>query len=95
MRWIFCIFVNQYLIFKAMDVVELRTDLHNMIDKISDSNILLAVRTLLSGSHIAQADWWETIDESERTEIEQGLKEVESGEAMPHRQVMAKYKKWL
>ena len=29
-----------------MDVIELRADLHNMIDKISDSNILYAVKTL-------------------------------------------------
>jgi hypothetical protein len=32
-----------------MSVTELRADLHNMIDKISDSNVLNAVKTLLSG----------------------------------------------
>ena len=35
-----------------MDVVELRTDLHKMIDKISDRDILDAVRTLLSKNHL-------------------------------------------
>ncbi len=78
-----------------MDVIELRADLHNMIDKISDSNILYAVKTLLSGNAAKQADWWDTISEEERAEIEQGLAEADHGEVIPHEVVMAKYKKWL
>ncbi|OFY51581.1 MAG: hypothetical protein A2W85_01445 [Bacteroidetes bacterium GWF2_41_31] len=78
-----------------MDVIELRTDLHNMIDKISDSNILLAVKTLLSSNNLNQTDWWETINETERAEIEQGINEAERGEVIPHEEVMEKYKKWL
>lgn len=78
-----------------MDVIELRADLHNMIDKISDSNILNAVKTLLSGKAIKQEDWWDTISEEERAEIEQGLAETDRGELLPHEEVMAKYKKWL
>lgn len=78
-----------------MDVIELRTDLHNMIDKISDSNILQAVKTLLSSKNLSQTDWWETLDEAERAEIEQGLNEAKRGEVISHEDVMAKYKKWL
>ncbi len=78
-----------------MDVIELRTDLHNMIDKISDSNILSAVRTLLSGKIATQTDWWHTISDEERAEIEQGLAEADRGEVISHEEVMAKYKKWL
>ena len=78
-----------------MDVIELRTDLHNMIDKISDSNILQAVKTLLSGKETTQTDWWDTISDEERAEIEQGLAEADRGEVIPHEEVMEKYKKWL
>ncbi len=78
-----------------MDVIELRTDLHNMIDKITDSNILSAVKTLLSGKTATQTDWWDTISDEERAEIEQGLAEADRGEVIPHKEVMAKYKKWL
>lgn len=80
---------------QIMDVIELRTDLHNMIDKISDSNILSAVKTLLSGKTAAQTDWWDTISDEERAEIEQGLAEADRGEVIPHEEVMEKYKKWL
>jgi predicted transcriptional regulator len=78
-----------------MDVIELRADLHNMIDKISDSNVLNAVKTLLSGKTEKQADWWNTISEEERAEILQGLAEADRGELILHEEVMAKYKKWL
>jgi predicted transcriptional regulator len=78
-----------------MDVIELRADLHNMIDKISDSNVLNAVKTLLSGKTVKQVDWWNTISEEERVEILQGLAEADRGELSLHEEVMAKYKKWL
>jgi predicted transcriptional regulator len=78
-----------------MDVTELRADLHNMIDKISDRNILEAIRTLLSEKSTAKADWWDTISQEEREEIEQGLSEADRGEVTPHEEVMKKYKKWL
>jgi predicted transcriptional regulator len=79
----------------SMDVIELRTDLHNIIDKISDRNVLLAVKTLLSGKTTNQEDWWETISTEEKAEIEQGLAEAENGDLIPHEEVMKKYKKWL
>ena len=78
-----------------MDVIELRTDLHKMIDKITDSNVLHAVKTLLSDKSAIQSDWLETISVAERAEIEQGLADVEKGDVIPHEEVMAKYKKWL
>lgn len=78
-----------------MDFIELRADLHDMIDKISDRNVLNTVKTLLSGKSAKQADWWDIISEEERTEIEQGLAEADRGELISHEEVMAKYKKWL
>ena len=75
-----------------MDVIELRTDLHNMIDKISDSNILNAVKTLLSEKATKQADWWDEISEDERKSIEEGLAEADRGDLIPHEQVMKELK---
>lgn len=78
-----------------MNVIELRSELHNLIDKITDSNILNAVKTLLSERTATQTDWWDIISDEERTEIEQGLAEADKGEVISHEEVMAKYKKWL
>jgi predicted transcriptional regulator len=66
-----------------------------MIDKISDKKILKAVRTLLSEKTATKTDWWDTISQEEREEIEQGLSEADRGEVTPHEEVMKKYKKWL
>jgi predicted transcriptional regulator len=80
---------------QIMDVIELRSDLHNMIDKITDSNILNAVKTLLSGKTVTETDWWDTISDEEWAEIEQGLAEADRGEVIPHEEVMEKYNKWM
>jgi len=76
-----------------MDNKEIRADLHNMIDKISDRKVLTAVKTLLSGKADRESDWWDTIGEEEREEIEQGLREADKGEVTPHEEVIKKYKK--
>jgi len=78
-----------------MDVIELRTDLHNMIDKITDRDILNAVKTILKGKTARQNDWWETLSDEERAEIEEGVSQADSGEVIPHEEVMEKYSKWL
>lgn len=78
-----------------MNVTELKSELHNIIDNISDANILIAVKTLLSGKADSKTDWWDIISEEERSEIEQGLAEDDRGEVISHEEVMEKYKKWL
>lgn len=78
-----------------MNVFELKSDLHHLIDKINDKSILSAVRTILSKQTEQSSDWWDTISDDERAEIEQGLTEADRGEVIPHEEVMGKYKKWL
>ena len=78
-----------------MNVFELKSDLHHLIDKINDKRILSAVRTILSKQTEQSSDWWDTISDEERAEIEQGLTEADRGEVIPHEEVMGKYKKWL
>lgn len=80
---------------RIMNVIELKSNLHHLIDKINDKSILNAVRTILSKQVEKSADWWDTISNEERAEIEQGLAEADQGEVIPHEEIMAKYKKWL
>jgi predicted transcriptional regulator len=78
-----------------MNVVTLKQDIHLLIDSITDSEILHAVKTLLEKNAKVQTDWWETISEEERAEILQGLSEADNNDLMAHDEVMEKYKKWL
>ncbi|AKP51253.1 hypothetical protein [Cyclobacterium amurskyense] len=42
-----------------------------------------------------EVDWWDRISAEEREEVEMGLSQADKGEVTPHKEVMAKYKKWL
>ena len=77
-----------------MNAIELKSDLHRLIDKINDVNILNAVKILLSKGE-EETDWWDEISEEERQSIERGLAEADRGELIPHEQGMKEYKKWL
>ena len=75
-----------------MNVVTLKQDIHLLIDSISDSEILYAVKTLLEKNASVQTDWWQTISEEERYEILQGLSEADNNDLIAHEEVMEKYK---
>jgi hypothetical protein len=42
-----------------------------------------------------ETDWWDAVEESAKESINRGLKQADSGDVMPHEEVMKKYKKWL
>lgn len=78
-----------------MNVVELRSNLHSMIDKVTDSKVLYAIQTLLAATTLNENDWWDTISGDERSEIEQGICEADNGDVIAHDEVMEQFKKWL
>ncbi len=41
-----------------------------------------------------EKDWYDELTEDKKVEIEEGLVQANKGEIVPHKQVMAKYKKW-
>jgi len=79
------------MILEMMNTVEIKTDLHQLIDKINDVSILNAVKVLLSKGE-AETDWWDEISAEERHAIEQGLAEADRGEVIPHEEVMKQVK---
>ena len=79
-----------------MSTSELKSNLHQLIDSITDSSTLQAIYLLLTKSNSTEkADWWDTIDDEEKASIERGLQQIENGEGIPHSQVMAKYERYL
>ncbi len=43
----------------------------------------------------AEKDWWDDISDAAKKSIEQGLKDIEEGKVIPHKEAMKKYRKWL
>ena len=62
------------------------------ITKIQDSKIL---EKLISVHKEYETDWWDEIDESERKEIETGLKDFGEGRTVDHSEVKKLYEKYL
>jgi predicted transcriptional regulator len=88
-----CKFENPLIKYTNMNAIELKTDLHRLIENIDDVNVLEAVRVLLA-SQIPATDWWYEISEEERAEIEEGLSQADRGETKTTEEVLSKYQQW-
>jgi len=71
-------------------MVELRTEIHELIEKVNDVQLLQAIKVLLSNG--IDSDWWEELSDEEKQAIEKGLNESEAGELIPHNIVMEEIK---
>jgi len=75
-----------------MNTIELRTNLHGLIDTIDDFNILQAVQILLDKQARAkmnvQSDFWLDIPDEIRVGIQEGIEQSDKGEVVPHDEVI-------
>ena len=71
-------------------MVELKTEIYDLVEKIDNIQLLQAIKILLSNG--AGSDWWEEFSNEERQAIEKGLNESEAGELIPHNIVMEEIK---
>lgn len=67
-----------------MSVVELRTSLHNLVDRINNDTVLQAYLVLLSREVEIenQKDFWSDLDSEAKSAIEQGLGEMQRKETV-------------
>jgi hypothetical protein len=74
-----------------MGLAAKKIDFIGWITNLNDEDILDKIDSLRK----QEDDWWDTIGEDEKTEILEGLSQLDRGESVAHEQVMAKYKKWI
>ena len=75
-----------------MNVLELKSDLLHLIDKINDKSILNAVRTILSKQAEKSTDWWDMVNEEDKKAIKEGLEQLDKGDFLTRSQVRSKIK---
>ena len=75
-----------------MDIQAEKIRLIEWLAGLNDTKIL---SEFISLKKKKEMDWWDEISAEERKEIEEGLKQADNGELIPHEEVMSKYKKWL
>lgn len=73
-----------------MTVVEIKSNLHQLIDKEEDVSVLSSVLHFLKKEN---NDIWDSLSEEERNAVEEGLKDVETGNVISLEAFMVKHKK--
>lgn len=69
----------------------MKDQLHEMIDRIDDPEVLYTIKDMLIQS--LAADFWDELPEEVKKSIETGLKQADNGEVIPHEEVMKKYER--
>ena len=75
-----------------MDIKAEKLELIQWLAGVRDIEI---IKEFINLKKTKEVDWWDTISEEERAEIEEGITQANKGEVIPHEEVMEKYKKWL
>jgi hypothetical protein len=73
-----------------MSTAELKYTLFKFIDAINDNKTLKDIYSFVSKK--ADNNFWDSLTEEQKAEIESALKELDAGLGTPHEKVMAKYK---
>lgn len=68
--------------------LDVRADLHELIDRIQNPSFLLALRALLVTQQTVEPEM-QPLSEAAQAAIEEGIRQLDAGEGIPHEQVMA------
>ncbi len=72
-----------------MNIQAQKIELAKIILATENKAILKQIKAFLNAS---KADWWDELSDAEKNSIEEGIAHAESGQLIPHEQVMKKVK---
>ncbi len=75
-----------------MNAIELKSDLHKLIEKANDLSVLQAVKVILSKESVRSVDWADTLSDSLKEELEASIEEADQGETISHADAMQQIK---
>jgi predicted transcriptional regulator len=70
----------------------LRSQVKKYIDT-ADVKVVKMVHAMLEVD--ADNDWWETMPDKVKADVEAALTESENGQVIPHAEIQKRYKKWI
>jgi hypothetical protein len=80
------------VILETMKAIELKSDLHRLVDKVNDIDILKAVRIILAKESEHKLDWADTLNNSLKAELEESILEADQGKTIVHDEAMKRIK---
>jgi predicted transcriptional regulator len=73
-------------------VKQMRKDVKKYIDT-ADDKVVKMVHAMLEVD--AEADWWDTMPDEVKADIELAIKQADKGEVLTHEEVKKKYPQWF
>ena len=74
--------------------MDIQAEKLHLIKWLTDINEPSVIKRFIDLKNEQETDWWDMISTEEKADIEEGLKQADNGELVPHNEVMAKYDKW-
>ena len=74
--------------------MDIQVEKLHLIEWLAGLNNTTVLKQFIALKKEQEKDWWNQISGEEKSEIEEGLAQANKGEAVTHKEVMAKYKKW-
>jgi predicted transcriptional regulator len=74
--------------------MDIQAEKLQLIEWLAGLNNPAILKRFISLKMKEEKDWWDQISLDEKAEIEEGLAQANRGEVVPHKEVMANYKKW-
>ena len=71
--------------------MDIQAEKLELIRWLADINEPSIIKRFIALKKKQQTDWWDHITAEEKSEIEEGLRQADNGELIPHEEVMAKY----
>ena len=68
----------------------IKLELIEWLSRLNDSRTIEYLKSL-KDSALSKNDWWDDLSEEERQGIERGLKDIENGHTVSHKQVKSEY----
>ena len=76
-----------------MDAVkQMRSDVKKYIEN-ADSKVVKMVHAMPQVD--AEADWWDELPDNVKADVEEAIRQADSGETIPHDKVKKNYAKWF
>ena len=76
------------MIIIIMNAIELKSDLHQLIERVNDHSVLEALKVILSKGSVRKGDWADSLNHSQKEELEASIEEADQGKTIPHAEAM-------
>jgi len=76
------------MIILIMNAIELKSDLHQLIERVNDHSVLEALKVILSKGSVRKGDWADLLNDSQKEALEASIEEADQGKTIPHTEAM-------